>query len=83
MLASKDSHFAELKRLNEKRDSGEQRTLSEAAYLDKLLAEHDVCVRRFSSAMRELAAVDASARAALLSAITAVNRDLGNVGKPD
>ncbi|MGR8920681.1 MAG: hypothetical protein ACU85V_13780 [Gammaproteobacteria bacterium] len=80
MLDSKDAHFEFLRQLNEKRDRGEERSLAEGAYLEKLLAEHDSCVSEFTRAMQALARTDAAARAALVEAITQANAALGADG---
>jgi hypothetical protein len=83
MLASKDAYFTALLHLDEKRQSGRAPTLAETAHLAQLLAEHDSCVKNFARAMRELGASDKTAQTALLSAITQINRELGDGGEPN
>lgn len=80
MLASKDAHFGELRRLDEKRNQGEPRTLAEVAQLGQLLDRHNDCVGEFSRAMRELTITDRAAQAVLVQAITELNSDLGDAG---
>ena len=77
MLASKDAHFSFLAELSHKHQTGGQRTLAEAARLQQLLAEHDQCVGAFKHALRALAASDQTAHAALLTAMTRANVDVG------
>ena len=71
MVASKHAHFAELERLNTKHDRGEPIALAEKAYLDELLADHDLKVRTFAAASRALASTDAAAHRQLLEMIAA------------
>lgn len=80
MLASKEAHFSALQALDEKRSEGHQRTLAEIAHIDQLLAAHSACVADFSRLMRQLGASDKTAQDALLSAITQLNKDLGDGG---
>lgn len=77
MLESKELHFRTLEALNEKYRLGGQRSLSEAAYLDRLLAEHTANVHRFKAALQMLGETDPAARSALVALLGAANEELG------
>ena len=77
MLDSKDLHFRTLEALNEKYRLGGQRSLSEAADLDGLLAEHTANVHRFKTALQALGEADPAARSALIALLGAANEELG------
>ena len=77
MLVSKDAHFGFLQQLNRKVKDGGQRTLTEAARLQQLLAEHNTCVKDFASTVRALASSEPTAHAALVAALASLNQALG------
>ena len=77
MLASKDAHFGFLDHLNRKVNEGGQRTLAEAARLQQLLAEHNICVKEFASTVKALANSEPAAHAALVAALASLNQALG------
>ncbi len=77
MLASKDAHFGFLDQLNRKVNDGGQRTLAEAARLQQLLAEHNICVKDFASTVKALASGDPPAHAAFVAALASLNQAMG------
>ncbi|MEM7542390.1 MAG: hypothetical protein AAF384_12525 [Pseudomonadota bacterium] len=79
MLRTKNAHFEYLEELNEKAERGETRSLAEAVYLNQLLAEHDLEVKRFAQSMRALAQEHPGEHSTLLELLTDRNNDLGKL----
>lgn len=73
MEQSKHSHLELLRAVDLKERDGGARTLAESARLAQLLADHDLNVRRFAQAVRELRESDAEAARCLLRHLTAAN----------
>ena len=70
MTASKRAHIEALTKHH-----AAPRTLAQRAYLAKLLADHDACVRRFGELVRALSRTDLVAHQALIAAINESNDD--------
>jgi len=62
MVESKEAHYGFLEHLDIKYKNGGVRSLAERARLETLLAEHDICVAKFSEAVKVLGATDVEAR---------------------
>lgn len=76
MTATKLRHFELLQGLEDKYTKAGIANPEERAWLERLLADHDEEVARFSAAMRELQARDAAAHLALVNYIGAINQAL-------
>ncbi len=80
MEASKARHFEHLERMQQTVAAGGRAGLAEKAMLDRLLSEHDACVKAFSESFRQLAASNPGASQALMSCLSTINASLGSAG---